>query len=396
MDGNKQLRLYDASGKYIGMSVDEVIANRMNSWQAWRCSAGIRYLYIDYDGNIFICNTAAAHVIDQFWKDAWDKRVEEIKVSLNRWDLTDEEYRPYEEEWRVMISKQDFSFSDEYIGKIGGNIKYPYDWTVCPFESCACGADVIVSKAETYEASKMLAVTHKGYDGQFDTLDQYAKSIDGCVGVEMDFPIPHQILWDLTRRCNYNCSYCWPYVHNKSDSFLPFDAIMETCGSLIYKWASNKEIRFNFGGGEPTLHPRFVDILKYLKSEKQWILVTTNASRSPSFWREAVKYINSINMSAHFEFINKKRFLENLIVMLDHHDKVAGDHWIEIKLMCPPGKVDEATAFRNEIDSINRLHKPGANKRMKGVCSLVPIRQLMASGEMNEYSEEELCQLQNQ
>ena len=71
----------------------------------------------------------------------------------------------------------------------------------------------------------------------------------------------------------------------------------------------------NFGGGEPTMHPQFIDILKYLKSRNQWILVTTNGSRSTTFWKEAVQYINSINMSAHFASMdlypkNNQRFVD--------------------------------------------------------------------------------------
>ncbi|MHA1817077.1 MAG: radical SAM protein [Candidatus Heimdallarchaeaceae archaeon] len=396
MDGKKQFRIYDIKGKYAALSIDEVIANGLNHWKGWYCSAGVRNLYIDYDGNIFICNTASANAIDTFWREPWSERVEEIKRSLQNWDLTSEDYEPYRTEWRKMISKQDFSFSNEYVGKIGGDIDFPYEWRSCPFDSCACGADVVVSKSKSSSFSKLLTVTERGYDGQKETEKNMVDSIDDCVAAEMDFPIPYQILWDLTRRCNYNCSYCWPYVHNKTDKFLRTEMILDTCERLIYEWAGSEQIRFGFGGGEPTLHPQFIEIVKYLRENNQWVLVTTNGSMPPTFWLEAVKYINSINMSAHFEQINKDKFLANLQIMMDHHDKVDNDHWIEVKLMCPPGKVAEAVKFKEEIEKIDRLHVIGANQRMKGACSLVPIRQLEASGELSQYTEEEICQLQNQ
>ena len=41
-------------------SVDEVIANNLNKWKDWKCSAGVRSLYIDYDGNVWIANCASA------------------------------------------------------------------------------------------------------------------------------------------------------------------------------------------------------------------------------------------------------------------------------------------------------------------------------------------------
>lgn len=396
MDGKKQLRIYDKTGKYIALSTDEVIANELNHWKHWYCAAGIRNLYIDYDGNIFTCNTASAGAISKLWTTAWDKRVEEIKISLQNWDLTDEEFEPYRAEWRKKISKEDFSFSNECIGKIGDDINFPYEWIICPFDTCACGADVVVSKSKTKHLSTLLSVTELGYDGQEKTIKNAGDSVGECVAVEMNFPMPYQILWDLSRRCNYNCSYCWPYVHNNYEKFLSIDIILDTCERLIYEWSNTNEIRFNFGGGEPTLHPNFIDIIRYLKSENQWVLITTNGSMPPSFWKEAVKYINSINMSAHFEFINKSRFLENLQIIMDHHDLVSDDHWIEIKLMCPPGKVKEAVEFKKEIEDLNRLHKDGANKRIKGACSLVPIRQIENSGKLNQYSKGEMWQLQNQ
>ena len=57
---NKQFRIYDQTEKYIRLSVDETIARGLNKWQNWQCSAGVRALYIDFDGNLWICNTASA------------------------------------------------------------------------------------------------------------------------------------------------------------------------------------------------------------------------------------------------------------------------------------------------------------------------------------------------
>ena len=58
--GNKQLRIYNKNNQYSLFSVDEVIANNLNKWKDWKCSAGVRSLYIDYDGNVWIANCASA------------------------------------------------------------------------------------------------------------------------------------------------------------------------------------------------------------------------------------------------------------------------------------------------------------------------------------------------
>lgn len=394
---NKQLRIYNKQGKFVRSSVDEVIAKKLNHWDGWYCSAGIRYLYIDYNRNIFMCNAASTNAVNVKWGKEWKQFLENQKEKLNRWKLTDGEINGFVNDWlKILQTDTDYSSDHGYVGTIGENINFPKEWNVCPFESCSCGADVIISKSKTKHDEVLLAVTKYGYDGQFRTIENRIENDVEPAAIEMDFPIPFQILWDITRRCNYDCSYCWSNAHNKTDKFIPIKDVIDICKKLIFEWAGGEEIRFNFGGGEPTLHPNFIEIIKYLKLNEQFILVTSNGSRNPTFWKEAVRYINSVNLSAHFESIDKEKFLEILTIILDWHDTHIDDHWIEVKLMAPPGKVYEAINFKHQIEQIGRLDKPGANKRTKGVCSLVPIRSLEDSGQLTNYSDEELQWFQNQ
>ena len=46
---NKQLRWYRKDGKFELVSVDEAISRGLNKWEGWKCSAGVRALYIDYE-----------------------------------------------------------------------------------------------------------------------------------------------------------------------------------------------------------------------------------------------------------------------------------------------------------------------------------------------------------
>ena len=368
MADNKSLRLYDESGRFVRVSVDELISNKLNYWKGWCCSAGVSHLYIDYDRNIFICNRASAEAIHKKWGPEWSKYVRDAKIKAENWEMSEEEIDVLRKEWNKKIQENPVFLNDiGYIGRVGERIQFPVGSITCPFDTCSCGADVVVSK------SKGACHINNLTDDEMEiTLDNISP-----IAVETNYPMPFQILWDLTRRCNYDCSYCWPYVHNKTDKFIPTDEAIDACEQFIFEWASGAQINFNFGGGEPTLHPGFIEIIKYLKENGQWILVTSNGSRSPNFWKEAIKYINNVNLSAHFESIDKERFLENLEVV------AKGDHWIEVKLMAPPGRVVEALEFKDKI-------------KVKCVCSLVPIRDLENSWEMVNYTDEELSLLQNQ
>ena len=136
--------------------------------------------------------------------------------------------------------------------------------------------------------------------------------------------------------------------------------------------------------------------LKYLKDKNQFVLVTSNGSRPRKYWKEAVQYINSVNLSVHFEFVNDQKLLENIEEICNHFDEHNDDHWLEIKLMSPPQFVERAVNLRDNILNNTTINKPGANNRVKGSVSLVPIRSLGDSGNLVEYTTEQLQLLQNQ
>ena len=460
---NKQLRLYDDLGKFQRYSVDEVIAQGLNKWQGWHCSAGARNLYIDYDGNVWVANCASSN----FYGKVHAKRIEDFTTKLNNkqhlddawkqyresvigtddpkdelrkkwlnentengWPMPKHDHKNSEQQHKLMAEiarlekefftpdrleahvgdrnndlykkflKDDKNWSyrtteaDKQFGLLGSiytDWTAPTDWIKCPYTSCGCGADVILSKGKDSRAVNRLHVTKWQFKGQEMGTEA---TIAEPVGVEMNFPIVHQILWDITRRCNYDCTYCWPSVHNNIEPHHEYEKIIETIDKAVFEWSEGDSIRWNFGGGEPTMHPRFMDILKHLNNSGQWVLVTTNGSRSTRFWSEAVHYINSINMSAHFGSMdlypgNEKRFIDNCQIIIDHHKKHNKDHWLEIKLMTPPGMLERAEQFRSEIVKLG-LDTEGANGRQIGAISLVPIRDLEDASKLVNYSENEI------
>ena len=468
---NKQLRLYDNHANYKLFSVDEIIAQGLNHWKDWHCSAGARNLYIDYDGNVWVANCASSNFYgkvhakrienftnklnnQQHLDNAWKEYRESIigtddpncelrkkwlnENTVNGWPMPKHNHKDSEQQHKLMAeiarleaefftpdkleahvgdrnnqlykkflkSPENWSYKTTVedkdwglLGSIYTHWEAPDTWLKCPYTSCGCGADVILSKAKTVPSVGKLFVTNLGLAGQkhgFKTNNQ----IKNPHGMEMNFPIVHQILWDITRRCNYDCDYCWPSVHNNVEAHHAYEKIIQTIDKAVDQWAEGDEIRWNFGGGEPTMHPQFMDILKHLNHKKQWVLVTTNGSRSAKFWSEAVRFINSVNMSAHFESMdkfkgNEQRFIENCKVIIDHHKQVNKDHWIEIKLMTPPGYLDRASEFKEKIIELG-LDAMGANNRQIGAISLVPIRALDDASKLVGYSDNELSFFQQQ
>ena len=64
--------------------------------------------------------------------------------------------------------------------------------------------------------------------------------------------------------------------------------------------------------------------------------------------------------------------------------------------MTTPEFINRALALKEKIKKLEILHKKGANNRINGVVSLVPIRKIGNSGQLVEYTEEQLEILRNQ
>jgi len=398
---NKQFRIYDSSKKYIRLSVDETIARGYNHWKDWSCSAGVRGLYIDYDGNLWACNNAGA-VIDRFNYKGWNEFIIPLTPKIpdaSWWEkrkLLGKAYKKTINAHKFLIPNTD-EMKQKYQGFLGNifdGYDLPKEWFNCVWDNCGCGADVVLSKAKSSEHQELLVVTNNSWEGKEQTMNDLVDSIDEQVAVEMNFPIPYQILWDIGRRCNYDCSYCWAGVHNRVEEHKDFSVLVNTVDKIIDDWSHGESIRWNFGGGEPTLHPQFLELMKHLKNRNQWTMVTSNGTRDYKYWGELVQYMNSINLSAHFDGLTTEkeedRFVRNIEAICKHFDEHDDDHWLEIKLMAPPQYVDRAVNLKSKIESLGTLNKPGANNRIKGMLSLVPIRSLLDGGKLVEYTEEQL------
>lgn len=397
---NKQIRLYSSDGKYVRHSVDEVIANGMNKWQGWKCSAGTRGLYIDFDGNLWRCNTASSK-IDRFNYPGWYE-LEDANEAIT----PKEEWPAARTKLALQYRKIDAAYKKVFpisapkkgvLGNIFGGFILPKSDYTCPWEACGCGADVFLSKAKDEGSKALLAVTNESYEGQFRTKGNLVNElVEDSAAMELNFPMPYQILWDLGRRCNYDCSYCWESVHNRDAEHKPLDVLVRTADRIIDEWSKGEQIRWNFGGGEPTLNPDFLPFIQHLKARNQYVLVTTNGSRPAKYWKEAMHSINSVNLSVHFEFADDKKVFKNIEAICNHFDENDGDFWLEIKLMTPPQFFDRSLALRDAILKDTTITTPGKNGRMKGTVSVVPIRTIGDSGALVDYTEEQLKVLQNQ
>ncbi len=390
------------SDEATSKDVEELISAKENYWKGWSCTAGINNLYIDYDGNVFVCNNSSSK-LDRFNYEGWEKRIVELKEKgidllteeAHKSGLYKKHQRAFERSGRGFGNELDFyepeSFEQNwgFLGSIYQNFTINKKIVKCPYEQCGCGADIPITKASDPKYLKAFIL------GGISEVEKQVNKDDIKDGslqlVTKRGGILPTILWDLGRRCNYDCSYCWPAVHNAKEEHKDIELLKKTCKKIMDELAPGKVKLFCFSGGEPTLHPDITELLEFIHINGHRTLMTTNGSAKQDKWKQIAPLISDIQMSAHFESLNDQLFLENVDVSLKELIKSKGRKSLDVKLMTPPGEIERSLKMKSNIEKLESLKEiqQASYEGFIGV-TLVPLRGIDNSEQLLDYTEEEL------
>lgn len=144
--------------------------------------------------------------------------------------------------------------------------------SLCP--SCGGRADVLVVQRDGKVYHRTLCPTHAGtehlvfsHSGLHRKLDEWNQRVffpasgpsSGTIDDEDKSPLLAVI--DLTNRCNFACPVCFAEVSSDNIYYLDLDTVRRMLRSLVERKPSPCR-HIQFSGGEPTLHPRFLDIVR--------------------------------------------------------------------------------------------------------------------------------------
>jgi len=134
------------------------------------------------------------------------------------------------------------------------------------------------------------------------------------------------LVWDLGKRCNFDCTYCHSGMHN---NFSPHSSLEELKETMVFideyytlysQWHKTPRVgSITFTGGEPTVNPAFYNLITWIKSDypKYKISLTTNGT-----WDK--RKLNLINETCNFVTISyhtegkpslKKKVIENILAL---------------------------------------------------------------------------------
>lgn len=284
----------DEDGNYSLYSSEEILTKRLNNWKGWKCSAGVSTIHITSDGNIFSGTCKVGGLLGNVF-DA--------------------------------------------------DVEFPQEWQTCTKEWCMCGSEmknlkVPATQADVTKLSKPLVFTE----------DEITPQWVGIAYSKLTSVFPKTVTWDLGRRCNYSCSYCPPSTANNYEAHKSFESLKTAINSLLFKFSTIQRVKWIFTGGEPTLNPAFMEILKYLNQFRHIAHTQTNGSRDPNYYSELIEY-SSIGFSIHFEEFNEKKFLSNCEAILKKKSIHAGAsvNWVGVRLMVPPGSFQKALVLKEKL-----------------------------------------------
>lgn len=111
--------------------------------------------------------------------------------------------------------------------------------------------------------------------------------------------------WYIGKRCNFACSYCVDYLHDYTSPHVPIENMKKLVDLIHAKEGGN--VLWSLTGGEPTIHPKFLDLCAYIKEKgSKYTSVTTNGSRTLDYHKQLFDVVDGITQSFHFEFMEHR------------------------------------------------------------------------------------------
>ncbi len=291
-----------------------------NQWQGWYCSSGMRSLYVDFDGNVFTGTCGVGG-------------------------------------WYGNVFRQGLA-PDKNLNQ----------WIRCTAKACQCGSDMFAPKVRDKSLipanfDDIYAPTTRAPEdpGAYRPVER-VKRPDIVYGSTSQ--LFKQIIWDLTRRCNYSCSYCFPDAHNNYEAHKSLGSLKHAVDGLHDWWLAGTPGLFVITGGEPTTNPNYLEFISYIlaRNPSNAVHTTSNGSRNSVFYSELLT-LSNITFSGHMESLENpsvsSRFLENIeaCVKARRTDSRAARHALQVRLMLKPGTLSLVRDLAAAIADIPHFHE---------------------------------------
>ncbi|MCC6030443.1 MAG: radical SAM protein [Desulfurococcales archaeon] len=181
------------------------------------------------------------------------------------------------------------------------------------------------------------------------------------VTVPQKLPSPFLIVWNFTNMCNLRCKHCY----QRADKPLPDELTLEEKLKLVDQLDKAGVASVALSGGEPTIHPHFLQIVKALSDRGIHAAVATNGwmFADRDFLMRSIKAglryievsVDSAYPHKHDEFRGVRGSWEKAVKALENIVKLGVDHAMAVTI----------TKYNlNEVDDILDLAESIGVKRV--------------------------------
>jgi MoaA/NifB/PqqE/SkfB family radical SAM enzyme len=153
--------------------------------------------------------------------------------------------------------------------------------------------------------------------------------------------------WCLGNTCNYACSYCPTALHDGSNQW-PNPETIKNFISKVKEHYHDKNIYFEFTGGEVTMYKHFIDICKFCSDLGIKVGLISNGSRTLRYWQENKQYFDHVCLSYHPEFAKEDHFLS--VVELLHDDVRT-----HVNIMMSPQEFGRCCELADKVKNLGNL-----------------------------------------
>lgn len=152
--------------------------------------------------------------------------------------------------------------------------------------------------------------------------------------------------WQLTYNCVYNCEYCFRKNYH-TDKYSSLALCMHTCNTLKN---IDKISNLTLIGGEPTLHPQFLNIIdkcKDFKNIENITIYSNGHDKSILLNASKIEAKKCFILTYHSKYANIDTFIDTINALLDNNVHV---HCI---IMLEIGFYDKILDFISKCNNIN-------------------------------------------
>lgn len=154
------------------------------------------------------------------------------------------------------------------------------------------------------------------------------------------------INWNLTKRCNYDCSYCPTDTHDNTSTPPTLDELQLGLSNLPLNGTT-----FSFSGGEPTI---IKDFIPFVQSMNNTVSIATNGSCSADYYIELLDHLEFCTFTYHFEYVDDDQYINKLHEIAKWHDNY------KIQIMVDGRYIDRISSLN--LKGLNHTFRPIAKK----------------------------------